>query len=196
MKKVLLVAFAAALSAPTFAAYVFEVNGVTNPDTYILVYQNSFNPGNALANLMDGDDDFSGAFSFLGGSGQGFASSKIGAGETSNYSGGTGLNLVSGTQYYAVTTGFDNSSFGSYNAALGNGVNATAFWSGDTTGKPTFNRPVSYTSLSGVGTAVPYDVQAFFIAQNGDVKLGVIPEPASMIALGAGLVALARRRRK
>ncbi|MFZ4507990.1 MAG: PEP-CTERM sorting domain-containing protein [Fimbriimonas sp.] len=30
----------------------------------------------------------------------------------------------------------------------------------------------------------------------GEVQLGAVPEPASMIALGAGLVAFARKRRK
>lgn len=38
---------------------------------------------------------------------------------------------------------------------------------GDTTGSPTFNRPLTTTSLSGVGTAVAYDVIAFTVGTSG-----------------------------
>lgn len=133
--------------------YVFEVDGNSHPDTYILVYSGSFNAGTPLANLIAGDDDFSGTFTVLSGTGQGFASSRIALGESSNYGGaGTGLNLTANTQYYAVVTGFGNTDFGTYRAGIGNGP--------------------------------------------GDVRLGAVPEPGTMIALGAGLAALAARRRR
>lgn len=47
---------------------------------------------------------------------------------------------------------------------------ANLFWSGDTTGGPTFNRPVSLTGLSGVGTAVAYQVQVFHVTVSGDYE--------------------------
>ena len=43
-------------------------------------------------------------------------------------------------------------------------------FSGNTTGEPTWNRPLSGnppTSLSGVGTAVPYESQPFYVTANG-----------------------------
>lgn len=134
--------------------YVFEVNGVSHPDTYIFVYGPTFNPATPLVGLLAGDDDFSGTFTVLSGTGQGFASSRIALGETSNYGGGgTGLFLTAGVQYYAVVTGFGNTDFGTYDAGIGGPA----------------------------GTRV---------------NLGIVPEPATMIALGAGLAALAARRRR
>ena len=41
-------------------------------------------------------------------------------------------------------------------------------FAGDTTGDPTFNRPVSLTSLSSTGTAVPYEVIPFHVTVPGD----------------------------
>jgi uncharacterized protein (TIGR03382 family) len=40
-------------------------------------------------------------------------------------------------------------------------------YSGDTTGNPTWNRPVGTGGLSGVGTAVPYETQAFSVSSSG-----------------------------
>lgn len=42
-----------------------------------------------------------------------------------------------------------------------------AIWTGDTTGGPTFNRPVGFGGLSGVGTAVAYEVTPFFVSVSG-----------------------------
>lgn len=53
-------------------------------------------------------------------------------------------------------------------AATGAATAQDAFWSGDTTGGPTFNRPSGLGTLSGVGTAVAYDVQAFFVNVSGE----------------------------
>lgn len=131
--------------------YSFEVNGGSHTDTYALAYS-SFDPNNPLLGLMDGDDDFSGSFSLLSGTGQGWASSVIAPGEGTNYSGGTGLILNANTQYYAVVTGYGNSDFGSYDAAIGGG--------------------------------------------QGRVVLGAVPEPATMLALFAGVAGLAARRRR
>lgn len=106
-------------------AYVFEVDASspeTHTDPYALVYTGSFDPLNALTNLVDGDDDFSGAFTILSGSSaSGLDASRIGAGETSNFSGGAGLNLIAGVQYYAVITGFGNTDQGTFRAAIGDG---------------------------------------------------------------------------
>jgi len=40
-------------------------------------------------------------------------------------------------------------------------------YSGDTTGGPTWNRPAGTSSLSGVGTAVQYETQAFSVYSSG-----------------------------
>ena len=53
-------------------------------------------------------------------------------------------------------------------AALAGGAQAgVALYSGDTTGGPTWNRPVSLGSLSAVGTAVPYEVMQVNVDANG-----------------------------
>ena len=56
-------------------------------------------------------------------------------------------------------------------AAVTLGLAASAgaqVFAGDTTGEPTFNRPVSPTGLSGVGTAVPYEVFNVEVDTTGD----------------------------
>ena len=40
-------------------------------------------------------------------------------------------------------------------------------FAGNTTGSPTFNRPLTTTSLSGVGTAVPYNTLSFSVTTSG-----------------------------
>jgi hypothetical protein len=109
--------------------YVFEVAGerddqpYTHTDTYILVYADAFDATDPLTNLIAGDDDFYDTFSLLSGDGSGWPSSRIALGESSNYGGGgTGLNLLVGTQYFAVVTGFSDGDFGTYEAAIGGGL--------------------------------------------------------------------------
>lgn len=40
-------------------------------------------------------------------------------------------------------------------------------YSGDTTGGPTWNRPIGISGLSSVGTTVPYETQAFSVSSSG-----------------------------
>jgi hypothetical protein len=134
----------------TSGQYIMETFGTTHSDPYILVYGPTWNPATPLVGLVNGDDDFTGAFTLLTGSGSGLDASRIASGDFTNFNSG-GLNLTANTQYYAVVTGFGNSDFGAYDAAIG-GV--------------------------------------------GKVRLGLVPEPGTMIALGAGIAALAARRRR
>ena len=72
-------------------------------DTYLLIYS-SFNPASPLTGLLNGDDDYSGALSILGGTTPGtsaFRASKIAVGGGGNYA-ATGLVLTAGTTYTAV----------------------------------------------------------------------------------------------
>ena len=101
--------------------YVMEVNGVSHTDTYALLYVNSFTAATPLVNLQDGDDDFSGTFTVLSGTGQGFASSRIASTETTNFNDPAGSNLLADTQYYLVVTGFGNTDFGTFNYGIGGG---------------------------------------------------------------------------
>jgi hypothetical protein len=73
-------------------SYTFNLNAQTSGfDTYLLIYQNVFNPLNQLSNLLAANDD----------GGPGLNSQAT-------------LNLATGTNYFAVVTGFDNGDFGAY----------------------------------------------------------------------------------
>ena len=108
--------------------YFFEVdsqalNGFTHPDCFALVYAKGFDPTNPLADLIAGDDDFSGVFSMLTGTGGGTRSSRIALGESSNFAGPTtGLLLTAYTQYWAVVTGWGVGQQGTFRAAIGDGL--------------------------------------------------------------------------
>ncbi|MCW5935805.1 MAG: PEP-CTERM sorting domain-containing protein [Fimbriimonadaceae bacterium] len=120
-------------------AYTFEIRARNGgEDTFAFIYQDSFNPANALVNWKGGDDDW-----------LDFTTSKIGEGE------GTPGNLVldANRQYFAITTSFANGERFEYDNVI---------------------RPLG----------------------NGRVNLGVVPEPTTMVALGAGIAAFAARRRR
>jgi hypothetical protein len=51
--------------------------------------------------------------------------------------------------------------------AASGAVAQDAIWTGDTTGGPTMQRPVSFTLLSGFATATPYEVTPFFVSVGG-----------------------------
>lgn len=91
-------------------AYTFEALYTGGQDGYIHLYQNSFDPSNALTNLIALDDDYTGAFTVLSGSGTGLDASQS-----------AGVNLSTGVSYIAVVTGFANTDFGTYNAGIGGG---------------------------------------------------------------------------
>lgn len=48
---------------------------------------------------------------------------------------------------------------------------ANFIFGGTTAGDPTFNRPTSLSSLSGVGTAVPYELVPFFVTASGTYSM-------------------------
>ena len=47
----------------------------------------------------------------------------------------------------------------------------TTSYSGDTTGNPTWNRTAGTSGLSGIGTAVPYETQAFSVSLSGNYTI-------------------------
>ncbi|MCB0826814.1 MAG: PEP-CTERM sorting domain-containing protein [Armatimonadetes bacterium] len=59
-------------------------------------------------------------------------------------------------------------------ATLAAGAQAVnLFYSGDTTGAPTWQRPLSMTGLSGTGSAVNYHVQEFHVTVTGNYEFEV-----------------------
>jgi MYXO-CTERM domain-containing protein len=88
-------------------------------DGYALVYANSFDSNSPLANLINGDDDYSGPYTILpGSSASGVDGSLIGAGASGNFAAG-GLNLTAGVTYWAVIAGFGNTDSGAYSVGIG-----------------------------------------------------------------------------
>lgn len=88
-------------------------------DGYMFIYTGAFDPNAPLTNLKNGDDDYTGAFTILPGSGTGLDASRIAAGDASNYV--ADHVYFAGTVYYAVTTGFDNTDAGAFTAGVGGG---------------------------------------------------------------------------
>lgn len=76
-------------SVGSAGTYVFQ--STANFDNYTFLYQNSFNPLSQLTNVLIGNDD----------------NPSIGLS-------GFSLNLVAGTQYFFITTGFANTDFGAF----------------------------------------------------------------------------------
>lgn len=119
-------------TATPYAVIPFYVSAATSylaetstpfHDGYLLVYGGSFSAATPLVGLINGDDDFSGPFAFLGGSGFGLDASSISSGGAGNFNAG-GLSLVPATQYYAVVTGFGNTDAGDFRGAIGSTTGA------------------------------------------------------------------------
>jgi hypothetical protein len=81
--------------APASGPFMINMStpGVTDPDSFVLLYNGSFNPASPLTNLIGVDDDSS--------AGVGISSSMY-------------INLTGGNQYVAVATTFDNAETGAY----------------------------------------------------------------------------------
>ena len=129
-------------------------------DSFFALYRPSFNPAMPLSNGLIANDDH------VGFSSSGFAAS-----------------LVAGSSYVAVMTAFANTDFGAYAVSIGgageftpvasSGPSSDVFvLSADTTGKPTYNRPLEDLSgLSAVGTATVYDTFGFTVNVSGAYDL-------------------------
>jgi PEP-CTERM motif len=68
----------------------------TNYDSYLGIHAGTFNPANALQNAIGYNDDFLGTLD----------------------AGFTGLNLLAGTSYFAISSGFDNNDFGAFTLTI------------------------------------------------------------------------------
>lgn len=91
-------------SVDTSSAYDFLSTG-TNPsnwDNYLFLYHDSFDPTQPFTNVIVGNDDFA---------------------STIGKAGFNGVPLTAGVWYFAVTTGFGNSDFGTFtNTITGTGA--------------------------------------------------------------------------
>lgn len=84
------------LTVGTSGSYVFQNTATTiGFDNFTLLYQNSFNPASPLTNALVGNDD----------------------NPTIGLSGFT-INLLAGTNYFYVVTGFANDDFGAWSAQV------------------------------------------------------------------------------
>lgn len=72
-------------------------------DNYLFLYQTAFLPGSSLTNVIIGNDDF----------------------PSGGLSGFNNVPLTALTQYYLVTTGYDNTNFGAFQNKISGGVGAT-----------------------------------------------------------------------
>ncbi len=73
-------------------------------DNYLFLYQTSFDPLDPLTNVLIGNDDFL----------------------VPGRSGFNGVSLTANTQYFVITSGFDDASFGTYNGSITGSGNITA----------------------------------------------------------------------
>ncbi len=134
----------------------YDIISVTAFDGYLGLYRASFDPNASLANALKYDDDLISV-------------------ETS----GLTYDLSPGVTYFALVTGFNNTDFGSYAVSIvgdgaispiASGPASPGIFSfqGDTTGGPTFNRPLENLSgLSTEGSAAAYDVRSFTVDTSG-----------------------------
>jgi len=145
-----------------YSVQAFEVSGAGSYhihseqefDGFLLLYGGSFDPADPVSGFIAGNDDY------------GTTSESL-----------VIADLVPGTTYYVVTTGWDsynygfatNSLYGPYAATLGS-VTATfeyVTYSGTTQDAPTWQRLEADGSLSSSATDVPYSVQAFEVSSAG-----------------------------
>ena len=126
-------------------------------DSFAFLYANSFNPNTPLVNAIRGNDDLLPGFTTSG-----FAA-----------------DLIAGTDYVYVTTGFGNTDYGAFSETIGGpGIvtvtpptpaSSSIFtFTGSTAGGSMYNRPLADLSgLSGVGTNVAYSAFDFGITASG-----------------------------
>lgn len=144
-------------TATPYSAFNFRVaatgkynflSTTTTWDNYTFLYTGGFDATQPLVNVTLGNDDFP---------------------DTRN-SGFNTVSLTAGTNYYFVTTGYSNTSFGAFTNSITRVFESTT--TGTTTGAPTWNRPVANGSsapntLSGSATATPYQAIAFTVTKAG-----------------------------
>ena len=134
----------------TTGSYTLKTTSVSPAlwDNYMHLYSTAFNPAAPLTNVIAGNDDFG----------------SVGVSSLN-------VSLTAGTRYYLVTSGFSNSSSGSYTIDItgAGSVEVTLTVPGTTAGRPLWHRP----ELNGndlpvnpgtLGTAVPYDVVCFTVS--------------------------------
>lgn len=140
-----------------------STSGVSNAlDTLLVLYTGSFNPASPTGQTAF-SDDFTGSLTVLPGpyAGIGLTNTATGFQNAQPSSRLAGVNLVAGTDYFAVFSSFRSTDFVSTTAA------------GQATGN-------YYFGIDGPGDTIP-----------------AVPEPATMVVLGAAaLAAAARKRRK
>lgn len=124
-------------------------------DNYLFLYSTAFDPASPLSNVLLGNDDFESAGT------AGFATT-----------------LTAGTPYFLVASGFNNSDSGKHilDISGAGGVEVTLAVPGSTVGRPVWHRPDNNaanppTTLSGVGTAVPFDAVSFTVSATGGYRM-------------------------
>ncbi|MBV8884208.1 MAG: PEP-CTERM sorting domain-containing protein [Chroococcidiopsidaceae cyanobacterium CP_BM_RX_35] len=86
----------------------YDIAGTQNFDGVQFLYQNSFDPTNSLTNLVSANDSFPNASP---------------SGATSSF---YGFPLTAGSQYFLVTSGFDNNSFGTFTNTISGPISASS----------------------------------------------------------------------
>jgi len=157
----------------TSGTYSFAGNSTF--DSFFFLYGGAFDASSPLSNGLVGNDDAAGF----------------------NIS-GVSFDLVAGEQYFAVTTSYENADSGAYAlsaAGPGNIIGLSSstaseqvtILSGDTSGSPTFNRPLEDLSgLSAIGTDVSYDLVEFTVGASGAYGLTALADFDSFVFLYSG----------
>ena len=141
-------------TAPTSGAYVFSSCGGATFDTFLALYEGTFNPSGLCAGntLVESSDDVCGAQSTIT------------------------CDLVGGTSYTLVFSGFGNTEAGPFTVTTTTPGPITVIpipnFSGNTTGGPTYNRPTAMNqggvcANSAAGNAVQYNSHTFTAPRDG-----------------------------